>query len=510
MTFSQVIPAGHYYPCFGSILREGKPGGRPQGSVLHWPRFPGTNVYHVYDNSLINQLSAVHERVLMDRDPCIADVDGYFSVARRLFATMTTRPWSEEEVLTNSTGAQRKKWELAIERRQAGKKMFFLVLMFVKNERMQTKMLGYKPPRPIQFKACQIYNLTFARFTKPLEKRMYDLKGLASLGMLSNPLVAKGKNSWARARIIADVSERLLAGEAKWTLFDDGDDCLVFWAVDGNVVVVGIDCSAWDARVRPELLKLRGRIYEFIFRHASPDMKQALRVIVEDQLRSKVRCMDSDMVYEVLGNIMSGTMDTAVGTVILMVTLVVESVSQAGFDYHVWISTVKSFFMQLGMKLKLESIVTVGSTDDIPKIVFCQSHPLRVGRAHTWRMVTDYRRTIATLLIQRTWPESDKARRRRMAEVALATLSTVGGVPVLQSFVSRLCDITGARNIQDIRDRQLNFRWNLENRSQLEYGVNDLTRLDFMTAYELSPSHQVELEALAASWDLTWRAPQRV
>ncbi len=446
----------------------------------------------------------------MDRGKCEVDPSPYFEVACKIFASVTTRPWTVEEVLAHSTGVQRKKWELALTRLSEGKKMHFLVLMFIKNERMQSKLHGYKPPRPIQYKACPIYNLTFARFTKPLEKNMYDLRGIPSLHMIDNQLVAKGKNSWARGRVVADVVRRLLAGEGRWTLFDDGDDCLVFWAVGSKVVVVGIDCSAWDARVRVPLIQLRGRIYRHIFRKADKDTLAKLDVIIKDQEKSKVRALDSELKYRVDGNIMSGTMDTAVGTVILMVTLVVESVRQAEYKYDVWLSSVKPFFSRLGMKLKLESIVTLSSIEDVPKIVFCQCHPLRVGRAHTWRMVTDYRRTIATLLIQRSWPATDKARKRRMAEVALATLSTVGGVPVLQSFVSRLCDITGARNIGDIRDRSLRFRWNLENRTQVEYGVDEITRLDFEAAFGLPPAQQIELEGLCHTWDLTWHAPNRV
>lgn len=386
-------------------------------------------------------------------------------------------PVSREAFVGYYQGSKRKRYAAAVfslHKRPLCRKDA-TVETFVKAELYNFEKKFNPCPRLIQPRRPR-YNVELGRYIKPMEKRIYK----AIDKVWGGPTVYKCYNPFTRG-------ERL---RAAWDSFS-------------RPVAIGLDASRFDQHTSVEALLYEHSVYAGIY----GDDKYLSQLLEWQRVNKGVaKAKDGVIKYSVVGKRMSGDMNTALGNVIIMCSLVhayIEGIgikaklANDGDDCVLFLEQsdlsrltgLSSWFLDMGYTMTVEPPAYV-----FEHIEFCQSHP--VWLCDRWVMVRNVTKCIKHDLhaIDRDWATVDDI----LAATALCGLSIYKGCPVLQSHYESLKAPLDAKKLEKFAQQQTGFLRMAMLSGELTTTtkpITDLSRVSFWRAFGIVPSEQEKLES---------------
>jgi hypothetical protein len=234
---------------------------------------------------------------------------------------------------------------------------------------------------------------------------------------------------------------------------------------------------------------------------------------------------DGSIPYKILGNRMSGDMDTALGNVLLMCCMICALRKCCGLDYKSlrFINDgddavlfmekpnlrkvqrqIPHLFSSMGFTMKVEQPVHI-----LERVEFCQTRPVFVDGAYL--MVRKPQVAMAkdlTSILDISKPAGFSRWARAVGECGA---SINGGVPVFQEFYKSLRNTPklyrGSRN-SILDDMKHGYKYFLYRGVDLkECPVSDQTRASFYFAFGIEPEAQLAIERECAAWTPTYCTP---
>lgn len=249
-----------------------------------------------------------------------------------------------------------------------------LINAFVKCEMVPTD----KEPRMILARS-PYYNWQLARYTKPIEKYLYNLV------IRGTRAICKGLNSRERAALFHHVFQQKT-----------------------NPMAISLDCKRWDQHVHQDVLKVEHEVYLQMI----PDTN--FQSLLELQLVN-VGHTQTGLMFKSPGGRMSGDMNTALGNCLLAVMMALAathdrpnvSILDDGDDcvligeteeIQYLMPLLPERYLAFGQELKVENVTT-----EFHQILFCQSKP---NYHHgIWDFVQNPSKVLATALtVPGTYP----------------------------------------------------------------------------------------------------------
>lgn len=457
--------------------------------------FGGGSCYGVHNDSLVNLVRGVTERVLYNvRDgvlvPTRKPVSGAFKRLlplrnRILKHTPSTTVVEVADYPELYRGRKRAVYERAVESLsiQACRRSDAYVSTFVKAEKINFSAKGDPAPRVIQPRSPR-YNVMVGRYLKPFEKVMCE--GFAKYA--GYKVILKGCNASDTAMHLRD----------NWDAFTDP-------------VAFGLDASRFDQHVSVEALEFEHSFYNCVFQ--SPELAGYLSW----QLRNKGfgRAADGRVRYTVDGCRMSGDINTGLGNCVLMSSMVLGYMEHHGInarlsnngddcvvicerrDYTKF-TDIDTWFTEFGFKLTREPMV-----DCFERIEFCQTQPVLLSNG--WRMVrnpfTASSKDCVSLL---SWANELEFNRWRNA-IGTCGLALTTGVPFWQAFYSAIwAPFHHDQSVEAVYDSGMGY---------MARGVEgcDITpeaRYSFYLAFGITPDAQLALEDEMPT--VRWMEPEPV
>jgi len=363
--------------------------------------------------------------------------------------------------------------------------------MFVKAERFDVASKRNPDPRAIQYRGG-VYCVAFAAFLRPIEDFIY-LSSFANDGVPPTRNVAKGLNSVMRAELLV----------TKLTHFADP-------------VVVSVDMSRFDKHVAIAHLKANHYIY------LASNPSKLFASILSLQLNNK--CFSNlGLKYKCEGRRMSGDMDTAIGNILIMLTMVI-AICRLTLKFSRWDclddgddcliilerddlptfqAEASGLFLQMGMEMTVSS-----TTSSLFQIDFCKSRVIEYQPSR-YKFVRDFRDVCSKSLCgSRNW--TDPIYRERVINATgMCELVLNLGVPVLQSFACALLRNTRGGTRRHARDGLLQRA--LRDASRLGVAIENVqpveicqcARESFAEAFGLDPIQQQDIESSLDAWVFT-------
>lgn len=445
--------------------------------------------FGVHNNSLVNVLRGLRERVFAVDDGCgglkptpkpmkgaFGRLDG---VRQRLLRTLNhCNPFTYQEFLDCYTGSKRVRYEQAVEelnispvsRRDA------TLMTFVKAEKINLTKKPDPAPRVIQPRSPR-YNVEVGCFIKAIEGRVYDAIGK----MFEGPTVMKGYNAEQTASHIL----------RKWNKFV-------------KPVAVGLDASRFDQHVSRDALLWEHSIYNGVFR------SRKLAKLLEWQIanRGVAYCEEAKVKYEIDGCRMSGDMNTALGNCLIMCSLVRAYLDEKQIDGELvnngddcvvimesgklskFMDGLERWFLEMGFKMAVEVPVY-----EIQKIEFCQTNPINVNG--TWIMVRNPIVALAKdpMCLHPNMTDIEKSYSKWAEAVGKCGLSLAGGVPIIQELYLRMLTVgEKAKRVQGFGDMASGFEFMARGMNRNYQGPSEETRYQFWLAYGITPDNQIAIE----------------
>jgi hypothetical protein len=478
------------------------PGAAKQRNTVRFPALVTISRAMVHNNDLPNVLRALRERVFAVEGPNGLQLPprpgkGVFEqvmVRQRADLLRELRgcqPITSKKFLEHYTGAKLRRYQKAVEQNIASggvPKWAGYLNMFVKGEFINGDVKNDPAPRAIQPRHPR-YNAALGVYIQPLEGRVY--RALARL--CGGPTVMKGYN--------ADQTGRILA--TAWSQFT-------------NPVGIGMDASRFDQHVSEDALRFEHSVYIGAFKeHASPEQRLELKTLLNWQVENRgiARLPEAEVRYKVVGNRMSGDMNTALGNCILMCLMVRQFCNERSIKFRLldngddatviveeedverYMAEVKPWFLKLGFTMKVEEPVRV-----LEQVEFCQTHPVLIG-GH-YRMV---RNPLTALSKDTTWKTpcltrqgaiQETAARKWLGAVGECGMSLCSGVPIMQAFYTHLINagLKSKRAVQGFGDGQSGFERMAVGLRRGPSPVTAATRHSFWLAFGILPDVQVCLE----------------
>lgn len=466
----------------------------PSGRTLfraQIPSIPGTWEPYIHGPCPCNELAALRKRVLcpfLDASP-----DGQVELRRVVssFASSLLRsglvePWDIGRTVQSYRGRLRRRYEVAAEslQQELCSPVDARISAFVKAEKFNPR-LKVPAPRIIQGRSPR-YNLELATWLKPIEHRVYGLKGFRWFGVPRTRLVAKGLNQKQRATLISRK----------------------MGAIPG-CAVIGLDMSAFDAHVASWQLVIEGGFYNKL----SPSSR--LRTLLSWQLRNRGKT-STGIKYSRTGGRASGDFNTGMGNSILMSAMCVgflESLFRGGAsglvdclvdgdDALLFVSpelvsavmfNCRGFMHdRYGHEAKVEEPVY-----HLGLVTFGQCRPIRVHDGLT--MVRNPHKVLSGMFASHRHWQFPKGGKRVAKVVALCELALNGGVPVLQPWALAALDaLSGVRlatraEPDDYMEYLVSLSTNLANVKARPITLS--ARAEFEFSWGVSVEEQIRLES---------------
>lgn len=472
--------------CGIRIVRLGRPKVR-----LHpvFPKLSGGLSFGVHNNSLVNGVRALVERVfrknvngkLVPPPPCTAKV---IKRLRRFKVLVLKhvgehRPITREKFLEFYVGRRRDVYARAVEslaRAPLTERDFRIDGAFVKAEKHNFTSKPDGTPRAIQPRNPR-YNVEVGVYLRPLEHSIYH----AIAEVFGGPTVMKGYSAEGVARHLRDM-----------------------WDGFKRPVAFGLDASRFDQHVRPEMLQWEHSVYAGCFPAA---FRKRLRWLLSGQIHNRgyMRTCDGLLKYAVHGSRMSGDMNTALGNCLIMCALVHTLAGERGVrvrlanngddcvviceqqDVSRLTNGLKEWFLDFGFDMKMEPIVRV-----FEQIEFCQAHPVHDGER--WVMVRDPRITLSkdACCVNRDYAKGAAARQWLYA-VGECGLSMTGGIPVVQDqYVAFMR--SGQAGLRSALVRETGMAMLARGCTRVYREPTVEARVSFWLAFGIAPAQQMCLE----------------
>lgn len=359
------------------------------------------------------------------------------------------------------------------------------VTMMVKVENCIPDKSKLNPdPRAVQFRD-PVYCVQLAKFLKPMEHNLYELKIDHPLLATKTRLVGKGLNQVQRGALLFEK----LAG------FTDP-------------VMIVLDCKRFDKHVGVDQLKAEHSVY--LASNPNAELAKLLRWQLINKCRTR-----SGIRYRTLGKRMSGDMNTALGNCIITIIMVFEAcadVLKIKFDLmddgDDCVLIVESSNLDLCLKqlplifLEYGHILKVENWNKIPeKISWCQSSVINMGKYY--KFVRDPIRTMSNDLVSSKFLSQNH--RSHLLAVGLCEHALNRGVPVLQAYARALIRNSLGANLSLDQNSSLYLRARREVKDLPNYRCVDeeitiQTRLSFELAFGISTQQQVVWERRLSEW----------
>jgi hypothetical protein len=275
------------------------------------------------------------------------------------------------------------------------------------------------------------------------------------------------------------------------------------WDQFESPVAIGLDASRFDQHVSPALLQFEHSFYDAVFDDAE------LRTLLSWQLENTGRafCWDGRVHYTVHGSRMSGDMNTSLGNVVLMCTMLHAYLKTKDFrcrlindgDDCVLVTEsanvdrfgdLASYFGELGMVMKVEEPVRC-----FEEIVFCQSQPIAVGGSY--RMVRDPHTTVAKDLVsvKRIFNSTDWVTQRKA--ISDCGLALAGDMPIFWRLYTKLGDVELSKRARRyLKNKPFETGADYLARGMAQKCVEPSveTRLSFFLAFGITIEQQIDIE----------------
>lgn len=468
----------------------------------------GRNELVVHNNSLNNLVCGLVRRVFMVEQggtlvptpqPLPGAIERRLAVVRKELGPLLPKTAAlEREVFVQTyTGRRLTMYQNALESLRA-------VPLGVRDSRTSTflkaEKVPDKAPRVIQPRNTR-FHIELGIFIKPIEHRIYG----AIDKMNREGVVAKCLNLSQRGQLIAQ----------KWASFKDP-------------VALGLDASRFDQHVSVDALRYCHSVYLKCFpdRVERDQLRRILEMTIDNSGVGYAK--DGSVPYTIRGCRMSGDMDTALGNVLLMCSMIMALRRHVQLDHtslkfindgddavlfmerkHLRrvSAAIKPFFTELGFTMKVEEPVYV-----LERVEFCQTRPVVVQGEY--RMVRIPQKAMAkdlTCILDISQKENFSRWVRAVGECGMAIS---GGLPVFQEFYSSMrCTpklFRGTRNTM-LEMMRNDYKYNLyRGMDTKRLKVSEETRASFYLAFGIEPSAQRIIESTCMEWTPRWEQPKLV
>lgn len=460
------------------------------------PNLPVVVPIFAHHDCLCNQLTAISNRVCgvvpQPRPDAIRRLMTYARLLGKslgFYGESTT-----EEFLSHYSGPKYRRYQ------EAAEDVAFLglsrkdaqVKMFIKCEKIYYTSDKPNPdPRAIQFRDPK-YAVAFGKYLKPLERRIYALRGNRLNKLPPTRIIGKGLNQRDRALLLVEKMDRFR-----------------------NPLVLSLDMSRFDQHVSHELLQCEHAVYRAM--NSDPEFSRLL----DWQLRNTV-VTTKGIKYVTRGKRMSGDMNTAVGNCLISVMMIAELMGRLGCPWDALddgddllliieqdmretvYPLLEPHFLDLGMELKVE-----GEATCVEQVEWCQGHPVNVdGR---WVFIRNPKKVLSGALVSNKWIQmkSESSKRALANTIGLCELILNHGVPVLQAFALAIMrNANTDKQILLLKSEQLGYRVYKEiGKSRAgkipkyqPLPIADSTRLSFAKAFGISIDQQMWYENYLDQW----------
>lgn len=375
---------------------------------------------HVHNNCICNEVISLRNRVMMAVPlPDASFVHACREVAHRVGTWVGRHVPSEGEWIRNYSGRKLTMYENAVRDLQIlpfGNYDRY-IKSFIKPEKISDPD---RDPRTIQARSPR-YNFCLGNYLKPIEHKIYNIKGTRNLRRLL-----------PKARIIAkglDLRSRAAMLRRKMAAFEEP-------------ICLSIDASRFDAHVSQALLSCEHAVYKRCYPGDS-----FLQKLCDMQLVNHGHTAQG-IAYKVPGGRMSGDMNTALGNCLIVVLVVATTmrlhnippkkwdmlcdgddtlIFTSRSNYHAVKEAILGGFTKAGFKIKIEAEVT--RVEDIP---FCQTRA--IPTADGWKMCAIPERTLSRALVSTRHYQHPAGVDKVLAQIGSCELAINMGIPMLQSF----------------------------------------------------------------------------
>lgn len=430
---------------------------------------------HMHNNCICNEEVAIRNRVLMQVPTPTSEALAEAKTLARVIADIVgpQRP-SEGEWIENYSGKKRNKYQKALDElavipltRKDG-----YIKAFIKPE----KIKDLKDPRLIQSRNAR-YNIVLGNYLKPIEHRLYNLKGGGALKKWLPPgrVIAKGLCQRQRAALLL----------RKWNRFT-------------RPIAYSLDASRFDAHVT-KMLEVEHLIYKRIYKN-----DRLLCRILDWQVHNKCFTPMGIRYGQRYGR-MSGDMNTALGNCLIAVIVLACVMRRLkitkwdcicdGDDVVLFveqdtdISELMANYLDFGFEMKLEN-----TTTEFNKIIFCQSRPITTSDG--LKMVSDPSRVLSRELAGVKYWSNNKFLPRYFKLLGDCELALNMGVPILQSYAIMLRNwgSDGKCNIP-LEGRMYDAMREMHTHDVIEpMPITTQARLDFELAFGIDHLEQLAME----------------
>jgi hypothetical protein len=324
------------------------------------------------------------------------------------------------------------------------------------------------------------YNTMLGRFIKHAEHTIYQ-SITDSFSVCKYPIIFKGMNALEQGRCIAQ----------KWARFE-------------KPLAYSIDAKRFDQHVSYWMLREEFRVYLQLVEGSDKDQ---LAWLLSKQLRNniKLRAHDGTIKTQVLGQRMTGTMNTGLGNCILAVALAQGFCLNTGVPKHELIvngddvviivespgftvDSLKNWYRGYGFDMKVDAVVS-----KIEHVQFCQTQPVFVGPSiGDYLMVRNPKRAFVTDSICK-FEKTSRGFQSWSEAVGTAGLSLYGSMPLFREFY-KFFQRNGLRGKMS---HPTTSWWVRHLATGLDYSssnISDKTRLSFHEAFGVPPHVQFLLE----------------
>lgn len=291
-------------------------------------------------------------------------------------------------------------------------------------------------------------------------------------------------------------------------------------------VVIGLDGSAFDAHVTEGALKAEWKFYEKVWKGAgySPARIRELVRMGKAQLRNKVFIRTDDGVVKatVLGNRMSGDLNTGLGNSVLQSAFIAAAMKKCGVPQKHWrmlvdgddavlmvsgeyrfvAELIPGIFESFSQEVKVDYVEDI-TLDTLEKIEFCQSRPVRVG--DSWRLVRSPYKVYNGYKMVNLWYRTQQEVAQFMATVAPAELIMASGIPVHEALFKCMHRISGDAKPAEVISRRFWLKQCHRVEALIPHSA-DITlaaRSSYARAFGISIAQQLMIESELNAWEKT-------
>lgn len=473
------------------------------------PQLPPVYRVFAHHDCVHNQFIAIRNRVCgkTKYQPNVDYMARLHKFMRRVGKSLTTTgEWTLEQVVQHYHGSKRERYRQAAEdyRTYGVSRKDALVKLFVKCEKIPyqtTNPAKFNPdPRAIQYRN-PVFSVLLATYLKPIEEKVYQLRGNRLNGLPKTRCIGKGLNQTQRATLL----------RAKWKGFVDP-------------VALSLDASRFDQHVSWMHLLCEHALY--LAMNNSPEFAQLLSWQINNE-----GVTTRGIRYSTKGKRMSGDMNTALGNCVLMVCMLALYFEDKAFKWDclddgddILVIVEREFvqqlrdelpchFANLGMDLKVEN-----DTDIFEKIEWCQSNPVEVDGV--WKFIRNPAKVLSGALVGHKWVQMVSPRSRRALANTIGLCESIlnRGVPVLSEFAQAI--VRNAATLRQVRTdqadqlvyrvrRELNKSWLKKIPVVAAEQISASTRLSFSKAFGVDVETQLSWESYLRNWTFGFDEPVR-